>query len=97
MDRWGRIGSSLSPRGVQTALASLCDAAGIPPLSPHALRAHRLTSVISHGDVFLAQRYAEHADVSVTQRYDRRDLAALEAVVAAFPEATLRSQHRLAA
>lgn len=86
VDRWGYIGQRLSTRGVQTALICLCDQAGIERLSPHALRAHQITAVASRGDVFIAQLFAGHCDLSTTQRYDRRGFAALEQVMARMPE-----------
>jgi integrase len=46
IDRWGNIGTRLSPRGVAHLLAGLCDDADIETLCPHALRAHRITEVI---------------------------------------------------
>jgi site-specific recombinase XerD len=82
VDRWDRIGEQLSARGVHLALTGLCDRAGIPALSPHAVRAHQITSIICNGDVFLAQLFAGHSDLSTTQRYDRRDIRSLETVVA---------------
>jgi integrase/recombinase XerC len=92
VDRWDRIGEQLSARGVRLALTGLCDRAGIPALSPHAVRAHQITSIICNGDVFLAQLYAGHSELSTTQRYDRRDIQSLETVVASISP---MSSHRL--
>ncbi len=82
VDRWDRIGERLSARGVRLVLTGLCDRAGIPALSPHAVRAHQITSIICNGDVFLAQLYAGHSALSTTQRYDMRDIRSLATVVA---------------
>jgi integrase/recombinase XerD len=81
IDRWGNIGERLSPRGVAHLLAGLCDSAGIETLSPHALRAHRITEVIDASDPLVAQRLAGHAQVTTTARYDRRGLDHLAGVV----------------
>jgi integrase len=81
IDRWGNLGSCLSPRGVSHLLAGLCTAAGIEVLSPHALRAHRITEVIEASDPLVAQRLAGHAQVTTTARYDRRGLDNLARVV----------------
>ena len=81
IDRWGNLGEHLSPRGVSHLLAGLCTAAGIEAMSPHALRAHRITEVIEASDPLLAQRLAGHAQVTTTARYDRRGLDNLAGVV----------------
>jgi site-specific recombinase XerC len=81
IDRWGNLGEHLSPRGVSHLLAGLCTAAGIEVMSPHALRAHRITKVIEASDPLLAQRLAGHAQVTTTARYDRRGLDHLAGVV----------------
>lgn len=83
IDRWGNLGTNLSPRGVAHLLAGLCDDAGIEMLSPHALRAHRITEVIEASDPLVAQRLAGHAQVTTTARYDRRGLDHLAGVVEA--------------
>jgi integrase len=81
IDRWGNVGDQLSARTVQVVLAGLCARAGIEHLSPHALRAHAITSVISLGDVYLAMRLAGHSTPTSTSRYDRRGLDELTAVI----------------
>jgi integrase/recombinase XerD len=81
IDRWGNLGKHLSPRGVSHLLAGLCTAGGIEVMSPHALRAHRITEVIEASDPLLAQRLAGHAQVTTTARYDRRGLDDLAGVV----------------
>jgi site-specific recombinase XerC len=81
IDRWGNLGDQVSPRGVAHFLAGLCAAAGIEVMSPHALRAHRITEVIEASDPLVAQRLAGHAQVSTTARYDRRGLDHLTGVV----------------
>jgi site-specific recombinase XerC len=50
-------------------------------MSPHALRAHRITEVIEASDPLEAQRLAGHAQVTTTARYDRRGLDDLAGVV----------------
>jgi site-specific recombinase XerC len=81
LDRWGNGGTQLSPRGVSHLLAGLCATAGIEVMSPHALRAHRITEVIEASDPLVAQRLAGHAQVSTTAHYDRRGLDDLAGVV----------------
>jgi integrase len=81
IDRWGNLGEHLSPRGVSHLLAGLCAAAGIETMSPHALRAHRITEVIEASDPLVAQRLAGHAQVTTTARYDRRCLDDLAGVI----------------
>lgn len=81
IDRWGNVGPHLSPRGVSHLLAGLCATAGIEVMSPHALRAHRITEVIEASDPLVAQRLAGHAQVTTTARYDRRGLDDLAGVV----------------
>jgi integrase len=81
IDRWGNLGERLSPRGVAHLLAGRCDAAGIETMSPHALRAHRITEVIDASCPLTAQRLAGHASVTTTSRYDLRGLDHLAGVV----------------
>jgi site-specific recombinase XerC len=81
IDRWGNVGTHLSPRGVSHLLAGLCTTAGIAVMSPHALRAHRITEIIEASDPLVAQRLAGHAQVTTTARYDRRGLDHLAGVV----------------
>jgi integrase/recombinase XerD len=81
IDRWLNLGEHLSPRGVSHLLAGLCSASGIEVMSPHALRAHRITEVIEASDPLMAQRLAGHAQVATTARYDRRGLDDLAGVV----------------
>ncbi|MDA2988445.1 MAG: site-specific integrase [Actinomycetota bacterium] len=81
VDRWGRVGGELAVRSVQYLLERLCARAGVPALSPHALRAHRITAVIDASDPLLAKSLAGHANVSTTARYDRRGIDHLAAVV----------------
>jgi integrase len=81
IDRWGNLGDHLSPRGVSHLLAGLCTTAGIEVMSPHALRAHRITEVIEASDPLVGQRLAGHAQVTTTARYDRRGLDELAGVV----------------
>jgi integrase len=86
VNKWGQISPNMSIRGVQAALAALCERAGIPRMSPHAIRAHQITAVIRQGDVFVANRFAGHVSLSTTMRYDTRDIHALEDVIASLPE-----------
>jgi site-specific recombinase XerC len=88
IDRWMNVGDRLSARTVQVVLAGLCARAGIEHLSPHALRAHAITSVISLGDVYLAMRLAGHAKPDTTARYDRRGLDELASVIDRLDEPT---------
>lgn len=88
IDRWMNVGDRLSARTVQVVLAGLCARAGVEHLSPHALRAHALTRVISLGDVYLAMRLAGHAKPDTTARYDRRGLDELASVIDQLDEPT---------
>ena len=76
-------------------LAGLCDAAGIETMSPHALRAHRITEVIDASDPLVAQRLAGHAQVTTTARYDRRGLDHLASVIDQLDEPTTSPPLRL--
>jgi integrase len=97
IDRWGNLGPLLSPRGVSHLLAGLCAAAGIEVMSPHALRAHRITEVIEASDPLVAQRLAGHAQVTTTTRYDRRGLDDLAGVVDSLGQPGRTSRPRLVA
>lgn len=97
IDRWGNLGEYLSPRGVSHLLAGLCTAAGIEVMSPHALRAHRITEVIEASDPLVAQRLAGHAQVSTTARYDRRALDHLAGVVDGIHQPEKSARPRLVA
>jgi site-specific recombinase XerC len=81
VDRWGTIGGPLAVRSAQYLLERLCARAGVPTMSPHALRAHRITAVIDASDLSTARWLAGHSDVGTTSRYDRRGLDHLAAVV----------------
>jgi site-specific recombinase XerC len=95
IDRWGNLGTRLSPRGVAHLLAGLCYAADIETMSPHALRAHRITEVIEASDSLVAQRLAGHAQVTTTARYDRRGLDHLASVIDQLDEPTTSPPLRL--
>jgi site-specific recombinase XerC len=82
IDLWGRPGESLSPRGVRSILERMCVEAGIERLSPHAIRAHRITEVLdASNDPLIARTLAGHADLSMSARYDRRGFDSLQRVI----------------
>lgn len=97
IDRWGNLEPYLSPRGVSHLLAGLCAAAGIEVMSPHALRAHRITEVIEASDPLVAQRLAGHAQVTTTAGYDRRGLDQLTGVVDRMRQSGMPLRPRLVA
>lgn len=85
VDRWNNIGFALSPRSVRVALARLCDRAGVKPVSPHGLRAYRITEVLAASDPLVAMTLAGHVNLATTARYDRRGIVALDQIVCAIP------------
>jgi len=95
VDRWGTIGGPLAARSVQFLLERLCRRAGVPAVSPHGLRAHRITAVIEASDPLLAKSLAGHADVSTTARYDRRGIDQLASVVDGMDRRRRRSPLRV--
>jgi site-specific recombinase XerC len=66
-------------------------------MSPHALRAHRITEIIEASDPLVAQRLAGHAQVTTTARYDRRGLDHLAGVVGGIQQPGKPARPRLVA
>ncbi len=63
----------LRGEAVRYILQRLQRQAGLEGITPHDLRRHFVTSLLSAGvDVFTVQRLAGHADAVTTARYDRR-------------------------
>lgn len=81
-------GHGLSDRRPSTtAIYLLCERyarrAGIPAFGPHDLRRTMISELLDAGaDLSSVQKVAGHADVSTTQRYDRRDARAMVEAVA---------------
>ena len=84
----GGAGHGLSNRRPSTtAIYLLCERyarrAGIPAFAPHDLRRTMISELLDAGaDLSSVQKVAGHADVSTTQRYDRRDERAMIDAVA---------------
>jgi site-specific recombinase XerD len=73
----------LSESGVYVVLNFLAERAGIAPLSAHDVRRTFISNLLDEGeDISSVQRLVGHAQVSTTQRYDRRPDEILRKVAA---------------
>lgn len=82
----------LSANGLYHALRELASRAGVA-VHPHDARHKRITELLESGvDLLLTARFAGHARVDTTKRYDRRSDAALRAAIDGAPCAVGRGE-----
>lgn len=63
----------VTPQAVYVRLAALGERAGVAKFSPHDMRPSFVSGLLDAGaDIATVQRLAGHANVTTTQRYDRR-------------------------